>query len=110
MGANRATLFERLKNGLEEGIAFERGETTLRVRQVIVPDEPRAYSATDIRRIRIGLNLSQTGFARLLHVSCKTVQGWEQGIRPPRHSSARLLQFIEHPEMLSEVSQLGPQT
>ncbi|MGO8674109.1 MAG: helix-turn-helix domain-containing protein [Capsulimonadaceae bacterium] len=103
-------MFDRLKKGLEEGIAHEEGRTTLRVTDVIVPDPPGAFSADDIRRIRSGLRMSQTGFARLLHVSNKTVQSWEQGTRKPQSSSARLLQFIESPEMMMSLTQAGQRT
>ena len=101
MGIERPRLFDRLKKGLEEGIAHERGECSLRVTELIVPDPPQAYTADDVRRIRLHLNMSQTGFAYLLQVSSKTVQSWEQGTRRPQQSSARLLQFIEHPDLLT---------
>ncbi len=104
MATDRPRLFDRLKKGLEEGIAHERGERTLRVTEVVVPDPPQLYSADDVRRIRINLNMSQAGFARLLQVSSKTVQSWEQGTRRPQQSSARLLQFIEHPDLLTTLA------
>ncbi len=100
----RLRLFDRLKKGLEEGIAHERGERTLRVSEVVVPDPPQLYSAEDVRRIRTRLKMSQAGFGRLLQVSSKTVQSWEQGTRRPRQSSARLLQFIEHPDLLTTLA------
>ncbi len=105
MTTERPRLFDRLKKGLEEGIAHERGERTLRVAEVIVPDPPRLYTADDVRRIRARLKMSQAGFAHLLQVSSKTVQSWEQGTRRPQQSSARLLQFIEHPELLTTLAQ-----
>ena len=101
MSVERLRLFERLKTGVEEGIQHARGERTLRVTERIVPDPPQHYSAEDIRRVRDRLKLSQAGFARLLHVSDKTVQSWEQGTRHPSQSAARLLQFIEDPELLN---------
>ena len=101
METERPRLFDRLKKGLEEGIAYERGERTLHVTEVIVPDPPERYGADDVRRIRARLRMTQAGFASLLQVSSKTVQSWEQGIRRPQQSSARLLQFIEHPELLT---------
>jgi putative transcriptional regulator len=100
MTAERPRLFDRLKRGLQDGIAHERGERVARVTEVVVPDPPQAYGPEDVRRLRTQLRMSQPGFARLLQVSSKTVQSWEQGVRQPRQSSARLLQFIEHPEML----------
>ena len=43
--------------------------------------------------------MSQAVFARLLNVSTKTVQSWEQGVRTPSHASRRLLQiYSQHPE------------
>ena len=107
MATERSRLFDRLKKGLEEGIAHERGERTLRVTEVVVPAPPQLYSADDVRRIRMGLNMSQAGFARLLQVSNKTVQSWEQGTRRPQQSSARLLQFIEHPDLLTTLATPG---
>ncbi len=114
MTSERPRLFERLKKGLQEGIEHERSQRlnrrpvegrTLRVTEVDVPDPPQLYSADDVRRIRALLNMSQPGFAQLLQVSSKTVQSWEQGIRRPQQSTARLLQFIENPEMLTTVGQ-----
>ena len=96
-----ARLFNRLKKGLEEGIAHEQGTRTLRVTEVVVPAPPQLYNAEDVRRIRTRLHMSQNGFAQLLQVSSKTVQSWEQGVRRPQQSSARLLQFIEQPDLLT---------
>ena len=101
MATERPRLFDRLKKGLEDGIAHERGERTLRVTEMAVPDPPQLYTADEVRRIRAQLKMSQANFARLLQVSNKTVQSWEQGTRRPQQSSARLLQFIEHPELLA---------
>ena len=105
MATERPRLFDILKKGLEEGIAYERGEQNLRVTEIVVPDPPQNYTGEDVRRIRVRLRLSQSGFARLLHVSSKTVQSWEQDKRRPQPSSARLLQFIENPEMLTAIAQ-----
>lgn len=38
------------------------------------PTPLKLYTAEDVQRIRIRLNMSQAGFARLLQVSSKTVQ------------------------------------
>jgi hypothetical protein len=40
MAVERPRLFERLKKGLKEGIAHQRGERTLRQTVVVVPDAP----------------------------------------------------------------------
>src|SRR5438874_10161813 len=99
----RPPLFERLKKGLQEGIEHARDERDLRATDVVVPEPPPDYGVEEIRQIRARLNLSQPGFARLLHVSRKTVQSWEQGTRRPSQAAARLLQFVENPALLTDV-------
>jgi len=98
----RASLFERLKSGLEEAIAYERGEVALKTTEISLPVPPKLYTSKEIKQLREQMNLSQSTFARLLMVSTKTVQSWEQGVRSPMHSSLRLIQFIENPDLLSE--------
>ena len=53
--------------------------------------------------------VSQAVFARLLNVSTKTVQSWEQGVRTPSHTSRRLIQiYSQHPETVCEWVGLPP--
>jgi len=105
----RAPLAERLKKGLQELIAHEKGEITLRTREVVLPDPPHNYTAADIVRIRKDLGYSQAVFASVIAVSVKTVRGWEQGSRHPSGSASRLLQLLERPEMLRELASLKRQ-
>lgn len=107
MDTIRARLFDRLKAGLEEEVQHARGEKTLRTFVWNLPDPPPAYTAQDVKAIRTRLKMSQPYFSRLLNVSSKTVQSWEQGTRRPSQSAARLLQLIEHPELLSSLSDTG---
>ncbi len=90
-----------LIQGLQEAIAFERGEITARVRirsHANVPPPP-SYDAKRIQAVRQGLRLNQRDFANVLNVSDKTVKAWEQGVKPPSGSALRLLQIAErHPE------------
>ena len=45
--------------------------------------------------------MSQTVFAKMLNVSTKTLQSWEQGIRRPSDASRRLIQiFSIYPEVI----------
>ncbi|GDY06653.1 hypothetical protein LBMAG52_01390 [Planctomycetia bacterium] len=111
----RKPLFERLKQGLEEGIAHVQGELTLRT--VEVPDEPPEIDGETLAALRAQAAMSQSVFAKLLNVSTKTLQSWEQGVRQPSEASRRLLQvFSEQPEMLCrivglpEISLKGVQT
>ena len=96
----RPPLYEILKSGLEDSIAWSQGERELRVTVVPIPGPPPHYDSGRILAIRQKLKLSQSGFARLLNVSLKTIQSWEQGNRLPSHAAARLLQFVESPDSL----------
>ena len=60
-------------------------------------------SSADIARLRQQLKYSQSVFARVLNVSPKTVQAWEQGIRVPSDAALKLLSIAKrHPEVLLE--------
>ena len=98
-----AGFFEDLQDGLLEGIAHFRGEIELKTTTLTIPDPPPIYDAERIRALRTGLGFSQPYFSRLLNVSPKTVQSWEQGARVPSQSSARLLQLIENPHLLDSL-------
>ena len=92
---NHATtgLFERLKQGLEDSIAYSRGQLNLRTSGLPAPPPPT--SRARVRALRRKLKMSQSVFAATLNVSCKLVQSWEQGARRPRRGDLRLIQIIE---------------
>jgi putative transcriptional regulator len=55
-------------------------------------------------RSRVGL--SQQQFARLLGVSARTLQDWEQGRREPTGAARTLLRVaVSHPEVLLELTE-----
>jgi putative transcriptional regulator len=61
-------------------------------------DEPNPKEVSE----RLGL--TQKAFARLLYISVKTLQNWEQGRREPTGAATRLLQVADkHPEVLLEL-------
>jgi putative transcriptional regulator len=98
----RKPLFDRLKAGLEEGISYSQGKLTLKT--VEVPEEPPEIDARTLAALRKQTEMSQAVFARMLNVSTKTVQGWEQGRRKPSHASRRLIQvFSERPDVLCQI-------
>ena len=98
MKPKRAPLFERLQTGLEDLRQYARGERELVETELSLPDPPRCYAAADVTALRNKLGLSQSRLALLMHVSAKTVQSWEQGVRAPSGVSSRLLQILEAPE------------
>lgn len=99
---NRKPFAERLQQGLKEGIAHSKGEISLKT--VELPEEPPDIDAKTVAAIRKQTEMSQAVFARMLNVSTKTVQGWEQGLRRPSQASRRLIQvFSERPEVLCQI-------
>ena len=100
----RKPLFERLKTGLEEAIRHAKGEITLKTTTLEMPDRPPDVGAEELTKLRLASGMSQAVFARMLNVSTKTVQSWEQGHRKPSQAALRLIQVFRHnPSGLLEV-------
>lgn len=61
--------------------------------------------ASPIARARLNSGLTQEQFAKLLGVSKRTLEQWEQGRRTPSGAAKTLLKVAElHPEMLREIA------
>ncbi len=102
MAKTRKPFFERLKTGLEERIAHAKGDLTLKT--VELPEVPPEIDAPTLVTLREQAKMSQAVFARVLDVSAKTVQSWEQGTRVPSRASRRLIHiFTVQPEMVCQV-------
>jgi len=96
--------FAELIESAEQALAYERGQREgCRVTRVVVARPPQPMSSGEIARLRKRLNYSQSVFARVLNVSPKTVQAWEQGARKPSDAALKLLTIAKkHPEVLLE--------
>ena len=102
MRAKPRTFGEQIIEGLEEALAYHRGEATgARVKRIRltapaarVKPAPR-YSGARVARLRARLSLSQTVFAKALNVSAEMVRAWEQGKRAPDGAALRLLEVAE---------------
>lgn len=77
-----------IRRGLEEALAFARGEGNMRRYQVHVPDR------IDVRAIRVGLKMTQEEFAACFGFSVNTLRHWEQGKRQPEGSARAYLTVI----------------
>jgi putative transcriptional regulator len=97
-GLGRPSVASRIIAGLREvKEVLERGERLedhFTVHHVRTDLSPQAYDSSDVRALRRRLGVSQAVFARLLAVSAKTVQAWEQGSRPTP-MACRLLEVID---------------
>lgn len=75
-----------------------------KVGTVWVESDSGSLVKSDVARIRLKMKLSQSGFAKLLGVSTRTLQAWEQCKRKPSGAAVSLLKIAEkHPEVLREV-------
>lgn len=70
-------------------------EVTLREFDALCLPPIKAYSAQQIRRIRVRNKASQGVFALYLNTSKSTVQKWEQGMKKPNGPSLKLLNLVD---------------
>ena len=72
-------------------------------RRKMRPSRVTTFKPADIRRIRDGLNKSQSEFAMMIGVSVATLRNWEQGRRVPEGPAQALLRVAAfNPEAVSE--------
>ena len=88
-----SSLFDDLKQGLEEAIDFERGNGKARVKTYMIMPI-KEYSNKEIREIRIKAGMTQSVFASYMGVSKKTVEAWECGRTHPTGPVYRLLDIL----------------
>jgi len=80
------TLFDELVGSLNEARAIAKGQTK--------PSRRFEVMAPDARAVREQTGLSQAEFAKLMRVSVKTLQNWEQHRRNPTGPAAALLKIV----------------
>ena len=80
------TLFEDLLSSLKEAQAISKGQAA--------PSRRFEITAPNAKLVREQIGLSQNEFARLMRVSVKTLQNWEQHRRHPSGPAAALLQIM----------------
>ncbi|MGN0341359.1 MAG: helix-turn-helix domain-containing protein [Roseburia sp.] len=88
-----SSLFEDLKQGLQEAVDYEKGQRKARVKTyMILPI--KEYSSSEIRDIRMKAGMTQSVFALYMGVSKKTVEAWECGRTHPTGPAFRLLDIL----------------
>jgi putative transcriptional regulator len=80
-------LFKELSESIKESGEIRRGKAK--------PSRVFTYGATDIRKLRESVDVSQAQFARMIGVSKSTLQNWEQGRRHPRGPAKALLRVFQ---------------
>jgi len=81
-----STLFDDLVQSLKEAKAIANGEAEASRRFEVAPP--------DVKAVREKIGLTQGEFARLMRVSVKTLQNWEQRRRNPSGPAAALLKIV----------------
>ncbi len=75
------------------------------IRELKRGEQGRVINVPSVSAIREGTGLSQTEFARLLGVSLRTLQEWEQGRRAPSGAARTLLLIAaKNPRALRDVA------
>ena len=88
-----STLFEDLRDGLQEAIEYERGTGTAKATTITIAPVKK-YSNAEIRSIRNKSGMTQAVFADYMGVSKKTVEAWELGRTHPTGPAYRLLDIL----------------
>jgi putative transcriptional regulator len=98
LARKRPTVGERIIEGLEQAVAWTRGENDrVRVTLVHVPD-------VDVRDVRRRMGLSQSQFATKFGFPPATLRNWEQGrARPDAPTRVLLAVIAKHPEAVEDV-------
>lgn len=86
-------LFDNLVQSLKEARDIAQGKAKASRRFKV--DSP------DVKAVREQTGLSQSDFAKLMRVSVKTLQNWEQHRRTPTGPAAALLKIVQaNPDMV----------
>jgi len=99
----KRTLGQELLEGLNDALAFERGEKVLKTNTVELPVAIKKVSKATVSKVRKEvLRASQPVFAQYLNVSDSTIRSWEQGQKEPCGSAALLVQlFRTYPAIMT---------
>ena len=60
-----------------------------------IPHRRTTVTKIDVKAIRDTLSLTQSDFSKMIGVSIRTLQNWEQGIREPDGPAKALLRVVE---------------
>jgi putative transcriptional regulator len=86
-------LFEELTKSVKQAGEIARGQRR--------PSRKFTYSPSRVQAVRERAELSQAQFARLLNVSVRTLQNWEQARREPTGPAKALLRIVEQEPALA---------
>lgn len=82
------TLFDDIKEGLEEAIEYDKGKNT--GAYIVMPDE------VDVKAIREKLDMTQVQFSESFDIPITTLRKWEQHQRKPERLARAFLKVLDH--------------
>lgn len=81
-----SSVFESIKQGLEEAVEFAKGKKG----KAVVHE----FSPVDVKNIRSKIGMSQSEFASAFGISVSTLRHWERGDRTPHGPALVLLNVV----------------
>lgn len=87
--------FAGIMEGLNEALAYEKGKASAETfaRKQALPD-------INVLEVRTALSMTQKSFAKILGVSCRTVEAWECGKSTPTPTAKKLIFLIQEDHSL----------
>ena len=79
--------FKKLVESVNQMGAIMRGDK--------IPHRATTLGQIDVKSLRARLSLTQLEFSKLIGVSIRTLQNWEQGRREPEGPARALLQVVD---------------
>ncbi|MCP5206759.1 MAG: helix-turn-helix domain-containing protein [Hahellaceae bacterium] len=81
-----SSAFSSIKQGLEEAVAFSKGN----ISKAVVHE----FSPMDVKEVRAKIGMSQNEFASAFGISVSTLRHWERGDRTPQGPALVLLNVV----------------
>ena len=97
-----SNVYESIMTGLNEAVEDSKSYEKKLTRRVVTVIPVKEYNASEVKKIRNSIGMSQKTFASYLGVSCKTVEAWEKGTNHPSGTASRLLNMMEMDENLTK--------
>ena len=97
-----SNVYESIMTGLNEAVEDSKSYEKKLTRRVVTVIPVKEYNASEVKKIRNSIGMSQKTFASYLGVSWKTVEAWEKGTNHPSGTASRLLNMMEMDENLTK--------
>lgn len=94
-------VYESIMQGLNEAVEYENGSLKADTSKLTVAPI-LDIQASEIKDIRLSLEMTQTVFAAIIGVSAKTVEAWEGGRSKPSGTAKRMLAMLKSDPKLPE--------